>query len=151
MANKITSFTGEYRFLSNFYLSPITDEYGVVYPSSEHMYQCAKFWLPDVQTEIRMAETPGKAKKLAKKYTPVGNWNVVKFSVMERIIRLKFTQNLELKQKLIDTKDSILEEGNTWGDTYWGIYKDFGQNNLGKLLMSLREEFQNEIKEQDNE
>ncbi len=46
----------------------------------------------------------------------------------------------ELKQKLISTGNSILEEGNYWNDTFWGICKEKEENHLGKLLMKVREE-----------
>jgi len=36
--NKISNFEGEYRFLSNFFLAPITYD-GRVWPSSEHLYE----------------------------------------------------------------------------------------------------------------
>ncbi len=38
----------------------------------------------------------------------------------------------------------MLIEGNTWRDTFWGIYEGKGENNLGKLLMKIREELRNE-------
>ena len=38
-----------------------------------------------------------------------------------------------------------LIEGNTWGDTFFGMIKDSqgkwtGENNLGKILMQIRDE-----------
>jgi hypothetical protein len=33
----------------------------------------------------------------------------------------------------------ILIEGNTWGDTFWGVCNGVGENNLGKTLMNVRE------------
>ena len=35
-----------------------------------------------------------------------------------------------------------LEEGNWWGDIFWGVDKKTGagENNLGKILMKVREE-----------
>ena len=59
---------------------------------------------------------------------------------MEDICRAKFTQNEELKKKLIDTGDATLIEGNTWNDTFWGVCNGVGENNLGKILMKIREE-----------
>jgi predicted NAD-dependent protein-ADP-ribosyltransferase YbiA (DUF1768 family) len=45
-------------------------------------------------------------------------------------------------EKLLSTGDIVLEEGNTWGDEYWGINLKTGKgkNNLGKLIMQIREE-----------
>jgi predicted NAD-dependent protein-ADP-ribosyltransferase YbiA (DUF1768 family) len=47
---------------------------------------------------------------------------------------------------LIATKDAELIEGNNWGDVIWGCVRGpgdewIGENNLGKLLMKLRQEF----------
>ena len=41
---------------------------------------------------------------------------------------------------MIETGDEYLEEGNTWGDRIWGTVNGKGQNNLGKILMRVREE-----------
>ena len=45
-----------------------------------------------------------------------------------------------MASRLINTGDAILIEGNTWGDTYWGVCDGVGENRLGKLLMEVREE-----------
>lgn len=58
---------------------------------------------------------------------------------MEDLLREKF-QRKDLKQKLLDTGDAELIEGNTWGDTYWGMVGNKGHNHLGRLLMKVREE-----------
>ena len=59
---------------------------------------------------------------------------------MEQILWAKFEQNPGLKEKLINTGDAYLEETNTWNDTFWGVCKGKGQNNLGKILMKIRAE-----------
>ena len=48
--------------------------------------------------------------------------------------------NKELKEKLLATEDAYLEEGNTWGDTYWGTCDGIGKNIMGLLTMRVREE-----------
>jgi hypothetical protein len=45
-----------------------------------------------------------------------------------------------LKQLLLATGDKELIEGNTWGDTFWGVCNGIGQNHLGKILMAKRTE-----------
>jgi hypothetical protein len=41
--NRISSFSGEYRWLSNFWIAPIIPfNDNISYPSSEHAYQAAK-------------------------------------------------------------------------------------------------------------
>ena len=61
---------------------------------------------------------------------------------MYRICLAKFTQNPDLAKRLLDTGDEILEEGNTWHDTYWGVDLKTGEgkNMLGSILMRVRNE-----------
>lgn len=63
---------------------------------------------------------------------------------MYEICMAKFTQNEDLKEKLLATGNDILEEGNTWGDKVWGTVNGVGENKLGKILMKVREELRNE-------
>jgi predicted NAD-dependent protein-ADP-ribosyltransferase YbiA (DUF1768 family) len=58
---------------------------------------------------------------------------------MLRLLRLKFNQ-LFFKRMLMQTGERQLIEGNTWGDTYWGVCDGEGENNLGKLIMQVRKE-----------
>jgi predicted NAD-dependent protein-ADP-ribosyltransferase YbiA (DUF1768 family) len=44
----------------------------------------------------------------------------------------------ELSKMLLSTGNKYIEETNTWGDTYWGVCNGVGENNLGKILMSIR-------------
>ena len=57
----------------------------------------------------------------------------------------KFKLDKVLRFKLLDTYPAELIEGNTWGDTYWGVCNGAGKNMLGKLLMKLRDEMKQEI------
>ena len=52
----------------------------------------------------------------------------------------KFSENEVLKDKLLETGDAILIEGNRYHDTYWGMVDGVGENKLGKILMRIREE-----------
>jgi ribA/ribD-fused uncharacterized protein len=134
---KIDQFEGEFRFLSNFFVAPVEYE-GKVYPSSEHLYQALKTLDPEEREQVRLAATPNASKKMGKKVTMRPDWDDVKDSVMEEVIRLKFTQNPELAQKLLATGDAELIEGNWWGDDYWGVCKEEGLNKLGLALQALR-------------
>ena len=64
---------------------------------------------------------------------------------MYQILKSKF-QNPELSKLLLETGDCELIEGNTWGDQFWGVCKGVGENNLGKLLMKVREELHGDIR-----
>jgi predicted NAD-dependent protein-ADP-ribosyltransferase YbiA (DUF1768 family) len=61
---------------------------------------------------------------------------------MKELVSQKFSdKNPELKQKLIDTKDIVLIEGTTWGDSFFGVNLKNGQgkNHLGQILMNIRQ------------
>lgn len=140
----ISSFTEEYRFLSNFWIEPKR-----AYKSVEHYYQAAKSAVPEEQAEILSSETtPGQAKRLGQKVTLRPDWDQIKDSVMEQNIRSKFTLDDELRAKLLATGDEELIEGNTWDDKVWGaVWNEEteeweGENRLGKLLMRVRAELQ---------
>ena len=89
--------------------------------------------------------TPGKAKQLGRKVFLRPDWEEVKFQVMEDCLREKF-RDTELLVQLIATKGHFLIEGTTWHDKCWGICTceecgGNGDNNLGKLLMKIRDEY----------
>lgn len=136
---EIKGFFGEYRWLSNFYLCPIKGKTHV-YPSSENAYQAAK--VSEKNRIDFVSISPAQSKKLARSYDiDINEWDSKKLDVMYWVIKAKFTQNLDLKKKLIETGEKYLEETNYWGDTFWGVCKGKGENHLGKILMRLREEF----------
>ena len=62
---------------------------------------------------------------------------------METLVREKFSHNKDLKEMLLETGDAIIEEGNDWNDTFWGVCNGKGENHLGKILMKIREELRN--------
>lgn len=136
-------FYNEYWFLSNFCNAPFVDpELDLEYQTTEHYYQAAKTLDPVEYEKIRTAPTPGKSKYLGRCCTIRPDWNDIKIQIMARALALKFTQNPALQKKLIATGELELVEGNTWGDTYWGVCNNIGENHLGKLLMKLRTELQ---------
>ena len=67
---------------------------------------------------------------------------------MLNALRLKFADPI-LGQKLLDTGDEELIEGNHWCDNVWGnCYCEkcaniTGQNRLGQMLMRVRDELRN--------
>jgi ribA/ribD-fused uncharacterized protein len=136
----IKGFFGDYQWLSNFHISPVNYS-GLLYPSSECAYQASK-----VQKEYRhnfQTCTPYQSKKLWKNYPLVDKsakeWDNRKYEVMEIIVFNKFI-NEELKQKLLSTGDKYLEETNHWKDSFYGVDINLGgQNQLGKILMKIRD------------
>ena len=134
----ISSFRGEYQFLSNFYPASVTfDE--VSYPTVEHAYQAAKTWRLDKRMWVRGQTTPGKAKWAGKALPLREDWEQVKLQIMEELVLCKFTKHVGLREKLSATGDAELVEGNNWGDIFWGICNGAGGNHLGKILMKIRE------------
>jgi len=135
----IEEFQNKYRFLSNFYYSPVEYE-GIIYPSNEHAFQAAKTL--DIETRKIMSKinTPDEVKHYGRRVDLRKDWEDVKLQVMYDIVKIKFFSNEILKRKLIDTYDEELVEGNYWNDFYWGICKGKGENHLGKILMKVREE-----------
>ena len=59
---------------------------------------------------------------------------------MYEICKIKFTTNPNLAKRLLDTGDEELIEGNDWNDIFWGVCNGKGENNLGKILMRIRNE-----------
>lgn len=139
MAKKIDSFRGEYRFLSNFYTSPIfVEKWGEFVPTVEHAYQSLKASTKEEARPILMAKTPGAAKAIGSTLNKPADWLDKSLGYMEACLRLKFAPGTRLAHELLATGDAELEEGNEWGDTFWGVYKGQGQNHLGKILMKIR-------------
>lgn len=139
---KIESFSGEYRWLSNFWPCPIFFE-GIGYQSTEAAYQAAKTIDERVRLVISQLPRPGDTKKFARKMPKRNDWDDVKLKIMEEVLRYKFS-SLELRAKLLATGDQEIIEGNTWGDVFWGVCNGKGENNLGKFIMKIRSELAGE-------
>lgn len=139
MSNIISSFRGEYNFLSNMFPTEVIFD-AEIYISAEHAYVASKTIDLTTRRVIARIPTPSEAKKYGRKIKLRDNWNQVRLGLMYVIVLSKFRHNMELKQLLLDTGDAELIEENTWGDTYWGVCEGVGDNHLGKILMKVREE-----------
>ena len=131
------AFQGEYRWLSNFWPCRVVYE-GVEYPTTEHAYQAAKFDRVEHRAAILACATPGQAKRVSRKYPTRSGWDAIKLDIMADLQRQKY-ENTRLREKLLATGDEVIQEGNTWGDTFWGVCYGKGNNHLGQILMALRE------------
>lgn len=151
--------TKETHFLSNFY--PYTTKEGekqehevrVIYEglefdSTESAYMASKMARPQDRLQF-----VGMHPKVAKKLTHSGtleiraDWEDVKVGIMEDLVRQKFNNSPALTRLLLATGTQEIVEGNTWGDTVWGMVQDEngtwqGDNHLGKILMKVRAEIQ---------
>ncbi|MEK7150551.1 MAG: NADAR family protein [Patescibacteria group bacterium] len=143
-SDKILFYGGGFNCFSN--LSSYAVEIdSLVFPTSEHAYQYAKFSDPMIKEKILNARSGYDAKMIAKEnnnaVTP--NWHQINLDVMERILRKKLEQHPHIRKKLLETGSrEIIETSNDddfWG---WGPNKT-GQNNHGKIWMQLRRELIN--------
>ena len=141
MENKILGFQGSYRWLSNFWPCKVSWA-DITFDSVEHAYVAAKTIDPDLRKEISLIKKPGDVKRFGRKIKVREDWDSVKLVVMEYLIKQKF-ETPHLRELLLATEDSYIEETNTWGDKFWGVCKGEGENNLGKIIMKVRSEIKN--------
>lgn len=72
----------------------------------------------------------------------------MKDRIMYNVVYTKFSQNEDLKTKLLQTEDEYLVEGNTWNDNYWGRCNPYGLNRLGLILQLVLDEIRNNCNHQ---
>ncbi len=137
----IKAFTDEYQWLSNFEPCEIT-YYGVTYASVEHAYMSAKS--DDEEWKLYCADAnipPGKVKRKSRKIEIKESWEEIKVSIMKELLVLKYAQE-PYRNLLLNTGEVYIQEGNNWRDIFWGVDLETGEgeNNLGKLIMEVREE-----------
>jgi N-glycosidase YbiA len=148
-----------YKWLSNFNVAnPFTFK-DREYVTMEHAYQAQQVESDDYKdlftkgTETYIGDVPNAAKKAGNKTnikkmkkTIVSNWNDIKAETLKEIMIAYFEANPELKTKLIQTGQNELVFKGLGVDGFWGIDKTGeGENNHGKLLMELREEFNSSV------
>jgi len=134
--NPITSFQDQYRFLSNFWASPILFG-GVNYPTVEHYYQAQKTHNIEDRLKIANLQKASHAKQAGRAVEVRPDWDAVKIPLMRVGLCQKFHKGVLLRDLLL-TGDAPLVEGNTWGDKFWGVCNGEGHNHLGVLLMEIR-------------
>lgn len=135
----ILHFNGEHRWLSNFW--PCSVELGGMHFNSvEAAYVASKTLCMETRKKVQALEKPGDCKRFGRTLKLRDDWDVVKIDIMRDLIRQKFSQGSELGERLVSTGDCQIVEGNTWGDTFWGVCRGLGENHLGKLIMERRRE-----------
>lgn len=127
-----------YNWFSNFELVKITID-DITYPSIENYYQSQKTL--DLEERKRFETCgPGQSKAYGKRIKLRDDWEEVKYDIMEKALRVKFAPGTDQYIKLKATEGEIVE-WNNWGDRIWGKTLDgVGENNLGKILMKIRDE-----------
>jgi ribA/ribD-fused uncharacterized protein len=134
----IKEFQNEYRWLSNFW--PVEINYnGKIYKSVEHAYMAQKNLSEAWQDFCVNESDPKKVKKLSMEIYIRDGWESVKVDIMKELIRIKFQVRI-LMEKLLATSDEFIQEGNDWGDIFWGVDLETGEgkNILGKIIMDVR-------------
>lgn len=136
----IHRFSGQYRFLSNFFELPTSIVWdGMKFRTVEHGFQAAKTLDTVLREMIRDAPTAAQAKAMGRGLKLRTDWHDVRIMVMEDLLQAKFAIPL-MRKRLLDTGDLELVEGNDWRDTFWGVCGGVGENQLGKALMRIRAE-----------
>lgn len=120
---------------------------GYLFASVEEAYQAASFMGIDEELveKIKKSHSADEAQRIAyaNRDKRREDWDDVKISIMEELLRLKIEQNPYVKKKLLQTGDYMIVEDSPKDDFWgWGPNRN-GQNNLGKLWMKLREELKN--------
>ena len=143
--NTISTFKGNYAFLSNFFklVTPIQHN-RILYPTVEHFYQAMKSLDLNERLTISNIDYAGNARKYGRNIQLRPDWENAKVPVMRLGLILKFAANPGLKAELLSTWESVLVESNYWHDNVWGncscpkCVNIQGQNLLGYLLMETR-------------
>ncbi len=144
----ITSFRGEYYFLSNFSHTPFRWQ-GIDFDSGEQAFSWAKTKFAPSRVaqpyahDILNCTSPGEAKRFGRRVPiDVKEWDKHKVMQMREIIHAKFSTAEGVVGPLCNTGAAMLVEGNDWNDKFWGRCLVNGEwvglNILGSILMEER-------------
>lgn len=138
-------FKDQMAWASNMHNAPFVDKHGVKWACSEIYYQAHKFPVgSETYTRIAKMTNPYQAKTAGKSVGMREDWDNIKVNVMKWALWYKFSQNEDLKAKLLNCPDDMLVEENYWHDNFWGacncprckgVQK---HNTLGELLKQLK-------------
>jgi ribA/ribD-fused uncharacterized protein len=111
----------------------------------------------DLADQVMRTDDPAEAKKIGRTHFDNFDdklWTRISSTIVKRGVRAKFVQNPDLMRELLATGNAVLAECSPY-DKVWGIglapddervydtRKWDGKNKLGRILMTLREEFRN--------
>ena len=149
----------EYGCLSNWYKAGF--EYaGKHFASVEQFmmyHKLMSFRQYDLADQVMRTDDPAEAKKIGRTHFDNFDdklWTRISSTIVKRGVRAKFVQNPDLMRELLATGNAVLAECSPY-DKVWGIglapddervydtRKWDGKNKLGRILMTLREEFRN--------
>ncbi len=138
------NFGEPYYEFTNFYMGNediIID--GQPWRTSEHYFQAQKFIGTPYVEGIRDLYRPREAFEFSRRPEVARwrrkDWEKVKQDIMYKALLAKFSQNPDLRKKLVGTGSRELVEHSPH-DSYWGDGPNGrGKNHLGGLLMKIRE------------
>ncbi len=134
------------------YFSPYTAHAininGVIFPTVEHAYQCARYTDPKIIEEIRITSSPVKAWETSAKYKqfqiPDFKKDEYKLKVMKNLMRLKTEQHEDVRKVLLESGNQQIVKhivSGPPGDGFWDDGDDGkGLNHIGKMWMEIRDE-----------
>jgi len=133
------------------------DEDPMVFTSSEQMFMWKKaqfFNDHEISRKIYETSDPETARKLGREVKNYNDrlWSKERYNIMKSIVQAKFIQNKDLRDELLNPKyeGKHFVEASPY-DRVWGIgcdessalkldnYKNWGENNLGKILDEVRD------------
>lgn len=132
----IDDFSGRHVWLSNFAPSPIDFE-GDLYMTVENAFQAAKTLDRRARTMIRDCG-PDEAKTRGQHVPLRPDWDSCRVEIMETLLVAKFAIPA-LRDRLIATAPQPIINRNVFGDTFWGVCRGTGHNELGEAIMRVRQ------------
>lgn len=135
----VDRFKGGHEYLSNRYACRFVWQ-GLGYGNVEAAFQSSK--CTDVtKRKVFCNCSADKAALKGRDIIPVSGWESHCLDIMEDILTAKFEQNPNLMKRLAETGNTLLINGNSKRETFWGVdlYSWQGENHLGKILMKIRD------------
>lgn len=124
---------------------------GITFPTAESAFQATRFVSNQTRRRFSQQLSSFRAEYEGRRMrTTVPDWENMKYDLMYKILRIKFLYP-ELRAALLDTGSEELVIINMNHEHEWGTCRcqkcrGEGRNNLGKMLMQLRDELSQDKK-----
>ena len=140
---------GDFGYLANYSNHGFTVD-GVYYPTVEHYYQASKFQDKKIIQKILKCKSPKEASIIGRdrKNPRIPNFRNMKNDKMYEGVYYKFSQNKDIRSKLIETRNQEIKEMSV-KESYWGVGPNLdGENHIGQILMKVREQIKKDLIEE---